>query len=230
MQIQTGKCYNLDCEIGMKAMQEQGLIADWCITDVPYGINITEKTEKANGTRYGNGRARKRIYECGDWDKRRIDDSYFDLMRSVSKNQIIFGGGYYTNILPPTGGWIVWDKKAYNLADRNCYGDCELAWSNTNTMRIFRYHFTGMIQGDARNKDKRFHPTQKPTQIWSQLLEYYTKEGDIVLDAFAGSQSLHIACIRLNRRYIGFEIDKGYYDKGCEWVELEKRQKTIWEL
>lgn len=151
-------------------------------------------------------------------------------MRSVSQNQIIFGGNYYTDLLPPTGGWIVWDKKAYNLADRTLYGDCELAWSNTNTMRIFRYHFTGMIQGDARNKDKRFHPTQKPTQIWSQLLEYYTKEGDIILDAFAGSQSLHIACIRLNRRYIGFEIDKGYYEKGRDWVAQEKRQKTIWEL
>ena len=103
MQIQTGKCYNLDCEIGMKAMQEQGLIADWCITDVPYGINITEKTEKVNGAKYGNARAQKGIYKCGDWDKRRIDGSYFDLMRSVSKNQIIFGGGVLHKHSPAHG-------------------------------------------------------------------------------------------------------------------------------
>ena len=115
MQIQTGKCYNLDCEIGMKAMQEQGLIADWCITDVPYGINITEKTEKVNGARHGNARARKRIYECGDWDKRRIDDSYFDLMRSVSKNQIIFGGGITQTFSRPRAGGLYGTKKHTTL-------------------------------------------------------------------------------------------------------------------
>lgn len=87
-----------------------------------------------------------------------------------------------------------------------------------------------MIQGDMKNKDYRFHPTQKPTQLYEMLLSYYTKEGDLILDPFAGSQSLRIACHKLQRRYIGFELDKGYYEQGCKWFEESTAQLSIFDM
>lgn len=63
--------------------------------------------------------------------------------------------------------------------------------------------------------------------MWIKVLLLYTKENDLILDPFAGSQSLRIACHKCNRRYIGFEIDKGYYEKGCKWFENESRQLSF---
>ena len=150
---------------------------------------------------------------------------YFDLIRKVSKDQIIFGGNYYTNFLPPTKSWIVWNKRLYNSKDRNDFADCELAWCSKGVARVFNLMYNGMLQ-DGK-KDFRFHPTQKPTQLWCMLLNYYTKENDLILDCFAGSQSLRIACYKTNRRYIGFEIDKYYFDKGNEWYKNETRQMSM---
>lgn len=87
-----------------------------------------------------------------------------------------------------------------------------------------------MIQGDMKNKDYRFHPTQKPTQLWVKLLNYYTQENDLILDPFAGSQSLRIACHKMKRNYIGFEIDEDYYNKGCEWFNIINAQISIFDI
>lgn len=151
-------------------------------------------------------------------------------MRKCSNEQIIFGGNYYADILPPTKSWVVWNKRSTSQTDRNDFADCELAWCSKGVARVFNYMYNGMLQGDMRNKDERFHPTQKPTQLWCMLLNFYTKEGDLILDPFAGSQSLRIACHKLKRRYIGFEIDKEYYDKGCDWYNRATAQLSIFDL
>lgn len=117
-----------------------------------------------------------------------------------------------------------------NLKDRNDFADCELAWCSTGQARLFRYLYNGFAQEDMRNKDYRFHPTQKPTQLWYMILNYYTKDGDLILDPFAGSQSLRIACHKLKRNYIGFELDKEYFDKGNEWVRQATSQLSIFDL
>lgn len=148
-------------------------------------------------------------------------------MRECSENQIIFGGNYYADILPHTKSWVVWNKRSYALTDRNDFADCELAWCSKGVARVFNYMYNGMLQDDMRNKDERFHPTQKPTQLWYKILNYYTKEGDLILDPFAGSQSLRIACHKLKRHYIGFEIDKEYYEKGCKWFKETTAQISM---
>ena len=111
-----------------------------------------------------------------------------------------------------------------NKVDRNDFADCELAWCSKGVARCINYMYNGMLQDDPTHKDYRFHPTQKPTQMWTKILNLYTKEGDLILDPFAGSQSLRIACHKTNRRYIGFEINRDFYDKGCEWFDSETRQ------
>lgn len=180
----------------------------------------------------GGGRvnqAARRDYSLqGQWDNQRIDASYFDLMRECSKDQIIFGGNYYTDILPPTKSWVVWDKRSYSQTDRNDFADCELAWASKGVARVFHYMYNGMLQDD-KNKDYRFHVTQKPTQLWVKLLNFYTKPNDLILDAFAGSQSLRIACWKTGRRYIGFEIDKDYYDKGTAWFKNVSSQVSFFD-
>ena len=228
MIIEPNNCYNMDCEIGMRLMKEQGLKADWCITDPPYGIGIEKMSFTRGGDKIYNSKAKRNDYSSmSDWDSKRIGCGIFDLVFECSNEQIIFGGNYYTDILAPTKSWLVWDKRMATKADRNDFADCELAWCSKGVARVINYMYNGMIQEDMRGKEFRFHPTQKPSQMWCKILSLYTKEGDLILDPFAGSQSLRIACHKMNRRYIGFEIDKGYYEKGCEWFKNESTQLTL---
>ena len=227
--IEPNNCYNIDCNIGMELMLRQGLKADWCITDPPYGINAGNVGKKGYKEQNG-GVAERRDYSVKEWDVNRIGGGCFNLIYQCSNNQIIFGGNYYTDILAPTKSWIIWDKRMPNKADRNNFADCELAWCSQGQARVFNYLFNGMLQDNPKCKDFRFHPTQKPTQLWSMLLNYYTKENDLILDCFAGSQSLRVACYKTNRRYIGFEIDKEYYDKGCEWFNQVSAQTSIFDF
>ena len=228
MNIEIDKVYNMDCLDGMRLMKEQGLKADWCITDPPYGINFDNIYESSGGTQAKTEATAKRFYKAKNWDNVRIGGEIINLMRECSENQIIFGGNYYADILPPTKSWVVWNKR--QLDTHNDFADCEFAWFSIGQARVFSYEYMGMIQGDMKNKDERFHPTQKPTQLWCMLLNYYTKENDLILDPFAGSQSLRIACHKLQRQYIGFEIDKEYYDKGCEWYNKFASQISMFDL
>lgn len=221
----------MDCLDGMRLMKEQGLKADWCITDPPYGIGVGS-TAYANGvSMVGNALAKRRDYSQTEngWDSIRIEKRYFNLMRELSKEQIIFGGNYYADILPPTKSWVVWDKRVTDNM-RNNFADCELGWCSKDVARVFRYMYNGMLQGNMKNKDQRFHPTQKPTQLWIMLLNYYTKKGDLILDPFAGSQSLRVACHKMQRHYIGFELDKEYFDNGSAWFNSVSAQLSLFDL
>lgn len=227
MDIELDTVYNCDCMKLMEEMRRGGVIADWLITDPPYGIKI-DKMSFTKGGHTKNEKAAKRDYSSTkQWD-RRLTKDYFDLMFAVSKNQIIFGGNYYTDILPLTANWIVWDKRCG--ITRNDFNDCELAWCSTGGTRVFQYYYNGFAQGDMKNKDERFHPTQKPTQIICQLLNYYTKQGDLILDGFMGSFTTAVACNKLQRHFIGAELDKDYFEKGQKRLQTELKQKSIFDL
>lgn len=213
--------YNCDCLELMREMVRQGIVVDWLITDPPYGINYTDMTK-------GGGICKRRNYTEKKWDKKRISKEYFELMFKVSKNQIIFGGNYYTDYLPPTKSWIVWDKRCDDKY-RCDYADCELAWCSKGVARVFHYIYNGMLQGDMKNKDERFHPTQKPTQLIIQLINYYTKEGDLIFDPFMGSFTTAVCCHKTGRRYLGAELDKEYFDKGSERLNKLKSQISIFD-
>lgn len=231
MDIEINKVYNMDCLDLMCEMERQGIVADWLIADPPYGIGIEKMSFTQSGAvKCGNALAKRRDYsKTGKWDSAKIGKEYFDLMFKVSKNQIIFGGNYYTDILPPTKSWIVWDKRCEDKL-RNDYADCELAWCSQGQARVFHYLYNGMIQGDMKNKDERFHPTQKPTQIICQLLNYYTQENDLILDPFMGSFTTAVACHKLKRNFIGAELDEEYYRLGSERLRAEQNQISIFDL
>lgn len=230
MEIKENEIYNCDCLELMKEMAEKNIKADWCITDPPYGIGVGTLPYMNGVSIVGNAVAKRRDYSKIEriWDNERINKQYFDLIMEVSKNQIIFGGNYYTDYLPVTKSWIAWDKRVEDKY-RNEFADCELAWCSKGVARVFRFLYNGMIQGNMKVKDERFHPTQKPVEMWCQLLNFYTKEGDVIFDPFAGSCSLAVACHKLNRKYICCEKDKSYYELGKAWLERVKSQISMFD-
>lgn len=224
MEIKENSVYFCDCKELMKEMIKQGIKADWLITDPPYGIKVDKMTfTKGAKSPYH----RTDFSNITAWD-RRLDKEYFDLMFECSKEQIIFGGNYYTDYLPPTKSWIVWDKRCQDI--HIDFADCELAFCSTGVARVFRYLYNGYLQGDIKHKDVRFHPTQKPTQIITQLINYYTKPNDLILDPFMGSFTTAESCIKTGRRYIGAENDPQYFEKGSDRIRLLKQQTSIFDI
>lgn len=146
-----------------------------------------------------------------------------------ASNKLYGGGNYFTNNLPPTKSWIIWDKRC-NDNMTNDFADCELAWCSKGVARIYRYLYNGMLQGDMKNKEHRFHPTQKPVCLYEWLISRYAKDGDIILDTHVGSASSLVACHRTHHKFVGFELDPDYYAKAKERLDAETAQMNIFDF
>jgi len=186
---------------------------DLILTDPPYGIGESnEKNLKRGGRTNFDKKPRRKIVSATDfghydWDKQRIDKKYFDEMMRISKNQIIFGGNYYTDYLYPSSCWIIWDKRNGS----NDFADCEIAWTSfKSAIRIFRYKWNGMLQEDMKRKEKRVHPTQKPVALFEWILKKYAKKGDLICDPFCGSGTLLAACRKTDLECVCFEKNPDY--------------------
>ena len=196
--------YNLDCMDGMKEFPDRYF--DLAIVDVPYGIG--ENGDK-NHTRGCLAIAKDYKAFSGN-DLKSPDDDYFKELFRVSKNQIIFGANHFISKIPfDSSCWIVWDKDNGN----SDFADCELAWTSFDTaVRKVKYRWSGMLQENMKNKEKRIHPTQKPVALYEWILNKYANDGDIVLDTHVGSASSLIACRNTNHKFVGFELDKHYFE------------------
>ena len=208
-----------DCLEVMKTLPDNSV--DLILTDPPYGIDIG----KMNFTNSIIGGVAKRNNYKGisDWDKFTPSKEYFDEMIRVSKKQVIFGGNYFADKLPPSGQWVVWDKRVEDKYS-NDFADCELAWTSENKpSRIIRFLWSGMMQGDMKNKEVRFHPTQKPLFVIKKIIDMFSKENDIILDPFLGSGTTAVACQNIHRNFIGIEISEEY----CKIARERLRQQTL---
>ena len=187
---------------------------DLAIVDPPYG-GVTQGGYMTN--QMGGGVAKNRNdYHLSIWQCDKPNNDYFQELQRVSKNQIIWGGNYYSSLLSDSQCWIVWDKKK---PEGVSFADVELAWTSFNlASRIFRFAWNGMIQGDMKHKEIKIHPTQKPVALYKWLLNRYAKPGDIILDTHVGSASSLIACEELGFDYVGFEIDPEYYQKATQRI------------
>lgn len=201
--------FNEDCIAGMKRYPDK--FFNLAIVDPPYGINHSTIAGKQSGTQYGNAAAAKRHYTIKDWDKQPPSDEYFKELFRVSKNQIVWGANHFISRMPYDAScWIVWDK---DNGDNN-FADCELAWTSFDkAVRKFKWTWNGMIQQNMKDKEERFHPTQKPIALYEWLIMNYAKQGDLILDTHLGSGSSRIACHKAGYDFTGFEIDKEYFDK-----------------
>jgi len=208
--IQTNKIYNEDCLEFMKKLPDNYF--DLIITDPPYGINIA-----SNGVIGGDNLGKAKDYGLCEWDKSIPSKEYFDEMKRISKNQVIFGGNYMIKFLEPSSCWIVWDKD-----NTGNFADCELAWTSFNTaIRKFKHRWNGMLQEQMNWKEKRLHPTQKPVPLGRWILDNYAQEGDKIFDPFTGSGSFIVACKQKGFEYVGCEINKDYVDIANERLKQQ---------
>ena len=197
--LEINKIYKMDALEGMRNVPD--LFCDLVLTDPPYGIGETNEKNLTRGKL-----AKTKDYGHYDWDLNHVDKPYFDEMFRISKNQIIFGGNYYIDYLYNSSCWIIWDKD-----NSGNFADCELAWTSFNTaVRKIKHRWNGMLQEDMSNKEKRYHPTQKPLRVIEWIIKNYTKEGELVIDPFCGSGTTLVACKRLNRNFIGFDLCDEY--------------------
>ena len=122
----------------------------------------------------------------------------------------------------------MWDKEK---PEGVSYADIELAWTSFNlASRIFHYTWNGMLQGDMKNKEHKIHPTQKPVQLYKWLINKFAKPNDIILDTHVGSASSLIACRETGHKYIGFEIDKVYFDLANRRLKEHEAQMNIFDF
>jgi len=201
---------------GMKQFPDKYF--ELAIVDPPYGIGMD------GGNIGGNNLGKAKDYTKKQWDDKAPDKEYFNELIRTSKKQIIWGANHFISKIPfDSSCWIVWDK----LNSGN-FADCELAYTNFDTaVRKFEFRWNGMLQGDMKNKEIRIHPTQKPVALYKWLLKNYAKQGDKILDTHVGSASSLIACHQMNFDYIGFEIDKEYFEKAQKRIADEMAQISL---
>lgn len=198
--------YNGDCMEYMKSLPDNYF--DLAIVDPDYALN-------------------GKISKGGTWAKKykgfdgalggKPTKEYFDELFRISKNQIVWGGNYFIDLLYPTRCFLIWDKKAR----MNTLADCEMAWTSFDkNAKIFTH---------PRNTgEKRVHICQKPIALYEWIMNNYAKPNERILDTHLGSGSSAIAAHRLGFEFVGVEINKQYFDsaltrikKHTECVEVE---------
>ncbi len=217
--------FNRDC---MEVMSEYpDKYFDLAIVDPPYGIG-----EDGNKTVYGKaGKAdtfinRQDKFEKKQWDISKPSIEYFNELKRVSINQIIWGGNYFTEYLKPTKAWVFWYKKETNPNNKN-FSDGELAWTSFKDItRMVSIDWIGF--GYINSGEKKIHTSQKPVQLYKWLLRNYATPDMKIIDTHLGSGSSAIAAYDFGiKEFVGCEIDKEYYEAALKRFEIHKKQMQL---
>ena len=196
---------------------------DLAIVDPPYGINADKGIQKNEG-KFGYKKHRHT-----NWDSSIPNKKYFDELFRVSKNQIIWGGNYFTEFLKPVMSWIVWDKMQYNFS----FSHGEMAWNSFETKLLIYKYARGNESGFApkipqgMKQGLNIHPTQKPIALYKYCLETFAKKGDKILDTHLGSGSIAIACHDYGFDLTACELDKEYFDKAMTRINNHVAQQKL---
>lgn len=216
---------NCDCMEYMKTLEDNAF--DLAIVDPPYfdGPNRSGYYGKGYSS-LGVPRA-KHYDEVKSWSV--PTKEYFDELKRVSKNQIIWGANHFAGVFDSSSSsWIVWDKDN----GKSSFADAELAYTSfSSAVRIFKYLWNGMHQGsmggDVRKNETRIHPTQKPVPLYDWLLSNYAKTGQRILDTHLGSGSSAIAAHYGGFDFVGCEIDEDCFHSASQRFNERIRQKAM---
>lgn len=183
---------NIDCMEYMKDIPDKAF--DLAVVDPPYRDekeNRPTKDMRKNGKMscFGN----------------RPNNSFFNEIFRVSKNQIIWGANNFS--LPPYKGFLIWKKT--NIPENFTMSMAEMAFISEGLGTISKV-FRRTSQGETN--DKRIHPTQKPVALYEWIFQKYAKPGDRVLDTHLGSGSSRIAAYKAGLDFVGCEIDPDYFN------------------
>jgi site-specific DNA-methyltransferase (adenine-specific) len=196
------------------------------LIDPPYGIghgrHRHETQKNASSTRKAAW-ANAKIKEYKPFDDSEIPRAdYFRELFRVSENQIIWGGNYFVQYLPPSSNWVAWDKM---VSEGELLSQVELAFTSfEGRAKRFQFLWAGFKKGE---KTERTHPTQKPLALYRWLLKNYAKAGDNILDTHVGSASSLIAFEEMGFEYVGFELDADYYRDSCKRIEAFRAQPKL---
>ena len=192
---------------------------DLCLTDPPYGIKIAKKGTVGGQTGFKDTKLKQ--YDEVSWDNFTPTQEYFDQIRRISKNQIIFGGNYFVEYLSNSPCWIVWHKKK---TDKSNFADCELAWTSfKKAVRYFQYGWVGLERINNSKEDGLKHPTQKPLELMRWCLENYAKDSQLIIDPFGGSGTTARACKDMNKDFIIIDKEEKY----CRIAEKRLEQLNL---
>ena len=197
---------HIDCIKYMETLPDNAF--DLAVVDPPYGINRLHSGGMPKSSGF-------KKWERKDWDIEIPKSDYWNELFRVSKNQIVWGGNYFTEYLKPSQGWIFWFKQKGMT-----FADGELAWTSFDKATR-QYDMSGM--GGAN----RIHPTQKPIKLYDWILQNYAKPGDRILDTHLGSGSSAIAAHYGGFDFVGCELDKDYYDAACKRFKEQTKQLTL---
>lgn len=195
---------------------------DLVLTDPPYGINIQKKkgnigsnTEiKISGHKPRKAKQKNYPLMIGDHNTNNAR-LHYNIVKSLTDHLIIWGGSYFTDFLPVSGGWIFWDKNRHGVS----FSDGELAWRSWGKkITCYRHTWHGFCMAGSyklngrTNTNARIHPTQKPVELICNILQDFAKPGDIILDCFGGSGTTLIAAELCNMTCYLMELNPYYYN------------------
>lgn len=186
------------------------------LTDPPYGVNIVASEDGESGIVGFGEKGKNKIADCKQYLPIKGDETTdtarlnYEILKDVSENQIIFGGNYFTDFLPPRACWCIWDKE-----NTGNFADAELAWTSFDKgAKLYRWLWNGLCRKGERNVEgkTRVHPTQKPVGMLALIIKDFSKENDCILDCFGGSGSTLMACEQTNRSCYMIEYEAAYID------------------
>lgn len=190
------KITHADCMDIMKDMPDKYI--DLAIVDPPYGAG-----EVADFIPKRKGSNRLKNHKSKGWNTK-PNNKYFKELFRVSKNQIIWGGNYFTDMMPVSRGWIFWNKCYENTYN---FSAGELAWTSFDMiLKMFTKN-----QRVMPHMQRNIHPTQKPIQLYRWILQQYAKTDQLILDTHSGSGSLACACHLEKYDFIAIEKDIDYH-------------------
>jgi len=202
----------ITCEDNMELMKRYpDNYFDLAIVDPPYGIGHSLLSGEKRGSKFI--RTTKHV----EWDIV-PNGNYFNELKRVSKNQIIWGGNYFLDYLPSTRGMLIWDKiQIFSGAD------FEFAWISFDTSaKAFR-----MSRVEAYGNMNKIHPTEKPIDLYKFCLDKYAKQGDKILDTHLGSGSIAIACHDYKFQLTACELDPEYFEKAKQRIINHTNQQKL---
>ena len=202
------KVYLMDCIEGMRNTPDKWY--DLAVVDPPYGLDVNMNM----GRRKGMGTK----HDVKEWDNEIPTAEYFEELKRVSKNQIIWGGNYFA--LPPTRGFIIWDKMT---PEDLSFAMCEFAWTSFDLVSKIVKIPIQVANGN------RIHPTQKSVKLYDWIFSKYATKGMKILDTHAGSMSSVISAIKNDMIITAYEIDSDYFNAGKKRIETYLQQGNIFQ-
>ena len=248
MNIELDRIYNMDCLEGMKAIPDGSV--DLCVTDPPYwhkkspGKPYSQRRQCNTDSKFSNSELYNyegdMIKGMSDFDDKCIDAflkavepkmKIMNVYVFCSETQVPYyamwaeNNGYMFSIL-------VWEKPL-SIINKNRFSqnleyivriyDYGTALNRLNDNELYNR----VKRANPVNGTDKVHPTEKPVSIMREFILLNTQEGGTVLDAYMGSGTTAIACIKEKRHFIGFELNKDYFDKACKRIDNERRQLTL---